>query len=111
MGRRWTRSLVDVGEPTEKNGGAQKMLTLTQSTASATCIVAETVQESLWNPKPSLSLPPPQLVVVVAALPEASRTFRCTRWQLAILNRNCPWSPFHMGSLAKIIGIYLPSAY
>ena len=51
MGRRWTRSQVDAGGLTARNGGAPKTPTRTPSTVSATCTVAATVQESLWNHK------------------------------------------------------------
>jgi len=52
MGRRWIRSQVDAGGPTARSGGAPKMHTRAPSTVSATCTVAATVQESLWNHKP-----------------------------------------------------------
>ena len=51
-GRRWTPSLEDAGGLMERNGDAPKMHTQTPNTVSATCIVAATVQESLWNLKP-----------------------------------------------------------
>lgn len=67
MERRWTRSQDDVGGPMEKNGDALRKHTRTPNTVSATCTVAATVQESLWNHKqchhhhhhPLLSLLPP----------------------------------------------------
>ena len=51
MGRRWTQSRDDAGEPMARSGGAPKTPTRTLSTVSATCTVAATVQESLWNHK------------------------------------------------------------
>lgn len=45
----WIQSLAVVGEPTAKSGGARGTWWPDKSTVSATCIVVETVQESLWN--------------------------------------------------------------
>jgi len=52
MGRSWTRSRGGAAAPTARSGGAPRRRTPTPSTASATCTVAATVQESLWNPRP-----------------------------------------------------------
>ena len=51
MGRRWTQSQDDAGGLMEKSGGAPRKHTQPPSTVSATCTVAATVQESLWNHK------------------------------------------------------------
>jgi len=43
-----------------RNGGALRTPTLTPSIVSGICTVEKTVQESLWNPKPSLSCSRPR---------------------------------------------------
>lgn len=78
MGRRWTRSQEDVGGLMEKSGGARRKHTQTPSTVSATCTVAATVQESLWNHKLWHSRHPlwhRWLSLVAAAELVTSRTF------------------------------------
>lgn len=46
---RWIQNQGGAGELTGKSGGARGTWWLGKSTVSATCIVEETVQESLWN--------------------------------------------------------------
>lgn len=70
MERRWTRSQDDVGGPMGKNGGALRKHTLTPNTVSATCTVAATVQESLWNHQQLLSLLPPLHLQTSTTIPQ-----------------------------------------
>lgn len=51
MGRSLTPSQEDVEGQMERSGGAPKMHILTPNIVNDTCIVAATVQESLWNLK------------------------------------------------------------
>ncbi|KAL0785747.1 hypothetical protein Bca101_001993 [Brassica carinata] len=55
---RWILSQGDAGERMVRSGDVQGTSSLATSTASATCTVAATVQESLWKLPPSM-LPPP----------------------------------------------------
>ncbi|KAL0674062.1 hypothetical protein Bca4012_002043 [Brassica carinata] len=57
-GGRWILSQGDAGERMVRSGDVQGTSSLATSTASATCTVAATVQESLWKLPPSM-LPPP----------------------------------------------------
>lgn len=115
MGRRWTRSQVDAGGLTARNGGAPKTPTQTPSTVSATCTVAATVQESLWNHKILRSLHRLWLHLLlleaVAVEPGPSRTFPCktsvapkAARGLEPINLISIWSPFPMVFLIKITG-------
>lgn len=52
MGKKLIPNQDGAGGLTARNGGVPKMHTQTQSTVSATCTAAATVQESLWNHKP-----------------------------------------------------------
>jgi len=47
--KQWIRSQGGAGGRTGRSGGAEGRRWMVRSTASGTCIVAETVQESLWN--------------------------------------------------------------
>lgn len=94
MGRSLTQSQGGVGGRMGKNGDVPKMHILTPNTVSAICIVAETVQESLWNLKLLLnrcqlrchkSLPLAALVVIEATktlVAVASRTQTCIPTQI-----------------------------
>lgn len=122
MGRRWTRSRDAAGGLMERSGGAPKTRTRTLSTVSATCTVAATVQESLWNHKPWHShhrpLWHPWLSAEAAAAGMgASRAFR---WVPLVIpkvpvleptNPSIIWTPFHMESQTKITGITFSAIY
>lgn len=89
MGRNLIRSQVGAVGRTGRSGGAPRMRFLTPSTVSATCIVAATVQESLWNHKPSPShshprplWPPSPGAVQAGAVVEASRAYPSTPFQV-----------------------------
>lgn len=124
MGRRWTRSRVDARGPMARNGGAPRMHTRTPSTVSATCTVAATVQESLWNLKLTRSHHPPShhsllqeaaAAAVVEVQLRRSKTFRCmplaipkaARLLELIKKPTTMWTTFPLGSQAKITGTSL----
>lgn len=61
--RPWIRNRVGAGGQMARSGGAQETWWLVKSTVSAICIVAETVQESLWkSPRPPAPAPAPAVV-------------------------------------------------
>lgn len=121
MGRRWTQSRDDAGELMARSGGAPKTRTRTLSTVSATCIVAATVQESLWNHKLWRSQHRPLwhhwLSLEAAVGMGASRTYNWVPLvipKVLVLEPTSPsiiWIPFHMESQTKITGIAFPVFY
>lgn len=121
MGRNSTRSRGGAAAPTARNGGARRTRTRTPSTASATCTVAATVQESLWKlSRQPLSLNPPRLPpsppslpppLPAAAAPEVSRASRSTPSSAmsALARLSCTWTALAPMALAaaEISGLFL----
>uniref|UniRef100_A0A453QGE3 Uncharacterized protein n=1 Tax=Aegilops tauschii subsp. strangulata TaxID=200361 RepID=A0A453QGE3_AEGTS len=115
MARSSTRSHGGAGAPTARSGGAPRRRTPTPSTASATCTVAATVQESLWNPsllplrtsRSSPSCPPSRPRPATPSLSPPSRRglkpMACPSAGLA--RRRCTSTPRHTAAISSLYSL------